>query len=154
MSREWSQSEIDLARKIVVCVETAGQLLGTKQVVRGVGLPFGRDKINSSVDAVQDVMPLAVKLSRDMYPSRVLMVNRDDHVYRMIDSVDRAASNTIRARARKVLTAEARVVDELSVAQDPLHQALGHLFKAKMTMNEGIADFLAQVEASEQQTAD
>lgn len=120
ISRHWTDKEHDLAVQIVRAVaKGGGNLVGTLSVVRGVGMPAGRDSRARSVAKVQDVMPLAVMLAPSLYPGMGLVVNRD-HTYAITADADTAKRTAI-VRAKQVRTKVERMAAELA----PLEHSVG-----------------------------
>lgn len=114
LAPQWTAAERDLAKRIVNAVAQAGgNCVGALSVAREVYGTTNRDRLRASLPKLYHVMPLAVIMSVDMYPGKVLLVGRD-HVYQITDS-PRLAKLTGSDRMKKARTLAERTRAEFAV---------------------------------------
>lgn len=137
-NKKLDQDENELARLIVHAVQKGeGSLVGALSIARELGLRINSaQRRNAARELVYDLMPLAVSLSKELYPGSVLIVNHRDRVYRMTTTLDGDAVSTVRMRMRKAATANRRAADELSIAKTQAEKGLLGLAQSRCAMDD------------------
>jgi hypothetical protein len=114
MRRQWTEAERELAGRIAFAVHAAGgELVGALTIARALGMPYGPRSRRRSLRRIHDVMPLAVLLSREMFPGKVLLQISGERLYRITDEPMLAKHAAIR-RIKKVRTIADRVRAEIT----------------------------------------
>lgn len=113
LDRNWTDAERRLAEKICDAVAAGcGNIVGTAQIARYVGLSISLNKRERSVRKVMDVMPLAVIIAPDRYPGQALLVHPRTHVYSMTEN-ELDSKRTATTRLKKLHTSMRRVASEV-----------------------------------------
>lgn len=152
MTPRVAMTQRELAEKIVhaVALAPAGHLVGSLSVIRGCGLPYGQARRRESQSKVYRAVPLAVELSVDLYPGRVLVVDNSGTwgTYRMLADLDVDATRAVLARLKSARTKEDRARLETSVAKSPGGKML-HQFLKMRTEQSAMLDSIAELIDSE-----
>lgn len=132
-----------------------GAVLGSMQLVRASGLPYGAKHQATSRARIIRLIPEAVELSAKLYPGRVLSVDRSASwgTYRMVDDLDKAAVAAEIGRMRQAQTKIRRTHTVTSVAKNPAGKML-HSLSGMVSQGLDLLDQLEEMNAESVERGD